>query len=76
MYKGFKTERAFYNCKLHGLANIIAGGGAGDFLKEEVIKIMGKRTSPPATSLDDKTFGLFYKCVFGKVFYNLNRTES
>jgi hypothetical protein len=57
MYKGFKTERAFYNCKLHGLANIIAGGGAGDFLKEEVIKIMGKRTSPPAMSLDDKTFG-------------------
>lgn len=58
MYKGFKTERAFYNCKLHGLAHIIAGAGADDFLKEEVNKLMNRRASQPATMFDDSTYGL------------------
>ena len=49
MYRGFKTERAFHNCKLHGLSHIIAGAGADDFLKEEVIKVLNKRTPQPAT---------------------------
>lgn len=47
MYKGFKTERAFYNCKLHGLAVVITTEeNANDFLKEEVVKILKLREYP------------------------------
>ncbi len=52
MYRGFKTERAFYNAKLHGLAVVIYGDAtAGEFLKDHVYKIMSKRSAPGTISL-------------------------
>lgn len=51
MYKGFITERAFYNSKIHALAIIIAGLPASEeFLRNEVWKVANKRKQP---------FGLF-----------------
>ncbi len=52
MYRGFKTERAFYNAKLHGLAAVIYGDNtAGEFLKDHVYKIISKRSNRGDISL-------------------------
>ena len=47
-YKGYKSERAFYNAKIHGLAILIAGPqNSHDLIKGELRKIIDKRISPP-----------------------------
>lgn len=48
MYKGFSTERAFYNAKIHALAIIIAGPqNSRELVRSEVEKIFRRRCSDP-----------------------------
>ena len=52
MHKGYKSERAFYNAKLHGLAVVIYGEStASEFLKDHVYKLISKRSAPGSISL-------------------------
>lgn len=62
MYKGYQSERAFYNAKLHGLAVVIVGEQyASDYLTNEVSNTICKRPftteqfpEPRVTNLTDQ----------------------
>lgn len=43
MYKGYKSERAFYNAKIHALACTINAETADIILKDNITKIIGSR---------------------------------
>ncbi|MBV6480235.1 MAG: hypothetical protein HGGPFJEG_03088 [Ignavibacteria bacterium] len=43
MFKGYKSERAYYNAKIHGMACIIYSEGADDFLRESITQIINRR---------------------------------
>lgn len=59
MHKGYKSERAFYNAKLHGLAVVIYGEStAGEFLKDHVYKIINKRSASGSIPLFHTSFSV------------------